>query len=297
MSAKTANLLCLLVAMIWGGGFIATDLVLETFSPFAMLVCRFAGAAVLAWIPVLMKREKPDRSEVIKGSLSGILLYAAFAFQTFGMDLTEPGMNAFLTSVNVVIVPVLALVFLNKKPDRIIIAAGLVCLAGIGCLSLSSGKFEFRFGDFLSLMCAVFFAAQIVSLEYAKGCRVSVINAIQLSAAGICSLPFGLMTDWPSSVNGVTILGLLYSIVLATFVCYLLQTAAQQHTSAASASILLGTECLWANLFSVLILHQPESPVMIFGGLLIFASILLVEGQGILFRKRRKEILSAEETL
>lgn len=293
MNAKTANLLCLLVAMIWGGGFIATDLALESFSPFSMLVCRFVGAAVLAWIPVLIKKEKIHRKDLIAGSASGILLYAAFAFQTFGLTMTGPGMNAFLTSVNVVFVPYIVWVVLRRKPDGVILAASLICLAGIGCLSLSGGSFSFGMGDVLSLICAFFFAAQIVALEYAQGSSPTVINAIQLSCAGILSIPFGIGAAWPHTLDMTDVLSILYSIVLATFVCYLLQTVAQQYTSAAAASILLCTESLWANIFSFMLLHEAKTPVMILGGLLIFASVILVEGRSLL-PKAQLEPLASE---
>lgn len=277
MNRQKANLMCLLVALIWGGGFVATNIALETFNPLAMLVLRFGFAALLGWIPVFFRHEKVSSSAIKTGMLSGVLLYVAFAFQTFGMDYTTAGMNAFLTSVNVVVVPFIVWIIWHQKPEPIVFAASLLCLAGIGCLSLSSGCFQFGFGDLLSLICAFFFAAQIVSLDRANGESPLVINAIQLTMAAICSIPFGLMTKWPSSVSMEAIWSIVYSVVLSTFVCYLMQTTAQQYTSAAAASILLGTESLWANLFSFLFLHEAKTPIMIFGGLLIFVSVLLVE--------------------
>lgn len=281
MSKQKANILCILTALIWGGGFIATDLALDTFTPFAMLLLRFAGAALLAWIPFFFSKAKLNPKTLKTGMVSGLFLYLAFAFQTFGMDLTEPGMNAFLTSVNVVFVPYLVWLVFKKKPNGLVLIASLLCLAGIGCLSLGQGSFSFRFGDVLSLLCALFFAAQIVSLEKADECNVYALNAIQLSTAALCSLPFGLTSSWPAfaSIGLDAWLSIAYSVVLSTFVCYLMQTAAQQYTSAAAASVLLATESLWANLFSFLILHEAKTPVMILGGALIFLSVLLVEGR------------------
>lgn len=277
MSRQKANLLCILTALIWGGGFIATDLALKTFTPFAMLLIRFVGAALLSWIPVLCQRETIKRQDLKTGVCSGVFLYAAFAFQTFGLELTEPGMNAFLTSVNVVFVPYLAWIVWKKRPDRIVLGASFICLAGLGCLSLSTGRFQLRLGDLLSLGCAFFFAAQIVSLGAARESSVSVLNAIQLSTAALCSLPFGLSTVWPARLSMPAFWSMAYSVVLSTFICYLMQTAAQQYTSPAAASILLATESLWANLFGFLLLHEQKTPVMVFGGFLIFISVVLVE--------------------
>lgn len=292
MTKQKANLCCLLTALIWGGGFVASDLALTIFTPYAMLLIRFCGAALLAWIPVLIKKEKLTKDALKIGIISGVMLFTAFAFQTVGLSMTTAGMNAFLTAVNVVFVPFIVWTIYHKKPDLIVFFASVLCLVGIGCLSLSGGGFHLGMGDVLTLICAFFFAAQIVALYRAGDCNVWVLNAIQLTTAAVCSLPFGLTTSWPAQIGWTGVWTMFYSIVLATFVCYLLQTVAQQYTSPAAASILLATESLWGNLLSFLFLHEAKSPIMIVGGLLIFLSVILVEGQSWivgLFRRRKAE--------
>lgn len=297
VTKNAANLLCLIVAVIWGGGFIATDLALESFSPFALLCVRFVGAAILGWIPVLVTKDRITMSDLKTGILSGVFLYGGFAFQTFGLQMTEPGMNAFLTAVNVILVPYIAWIVLKQKPHRMIVAASILCLIGIGFLSLSSGSFQFRFGDVLSLICALMFACQIVSLDRAKDSSVWVVNALQLSVAAVLSVPFGLTAVWPESLSLDAIWYMGYLIVFSTFLCYMLQTIAQQHTSPAAASILLCTESLWANVFNVLILHSAIGLPMILGGICIFGSILIVEGRALFASKKSvsSELETAEQ--
>lgn len=278
MNRKTANLLCLLVAVLWGGGFIATDWALHTFPPFTMLLIRFCGAAVLCWIPVLFRHLVISRDALKHGILSGIFLYLAFAFQTFGLQMTETGMNAFLTAVNVVLVPYMAWAVFHKRPQTKVFIASLICLCGIGCLSLSSGSFVFRPGDVLSLLCAVFFAAQIVSLSLAEKDDPWCVNAVQLTVAAALSIPFALFFDsWPEHISIQALLSCGYSIFFATFLCYLLQTTAQKYTTPSEAGLFLSTESLWANVFGFLILHETKTPMMIFGGALILASVILME--------------------
>ena len=279
MNKRTANLLCILIGIIWGGGFIATDAALDTFTPLQMLLVRFGGAALLAWIPVWLHKDRITKEALKTGTVSGIFLYAAFALQTFGITMTDPGMNAFLTSVNVVIVPFLAWAVWKQKPDGIVLLAALVCTLGIAFLSFSSGTFAFGWGDILSLGCSFFFAAQIVSLGRSESISIWILNAVQLSVAALLAIPFGLPGQWPTAFSSSAVVSILYTIFLSTFLCYLLQTTAQKYTSCAAASILMGTESLWANVFSFLILHNVPSPAMITGGLLIFAAILLVEGR------------------
>ena len=88
MSKQTANLICLLVAAIWGGGFLATAGALEAFDPFSVFgTIRFIGAAIVSWIVIKSKEIKGNKGSFdLEVSISGVLMYLAFAFQTFGPD-------------------------------------------------------------------------------------------------------------------------------------------------------------------------------------------------------------------
>lgn len=284
MTRSTASFICLLVAAIWGGGFIATDAALDTFDPFTVLWIRFLGAALVSWIILFIKKTPVNKTAIKKGSLSGVFLYLAFAFQTFGLDLTNTGQNAFLTAVNVVIVPYIAWFLFRRRPQSLQILASFICLIGIGFLSLTKGSFHFSLGDGFSLICAFFFACHFISLEYStKGQNVALINAIQMTMASILSIPgCFLLETMPAEVSASAIMSCLYMILIATWLAFQLQTLAQKYIDASSASVLLCTESLFANLFGFLLLHEEKTWMMLLGGLLIFLSVLMVEGEGVL---------------
>lgn len=188
MSKQQANLVCLLVAAIWGGGFIATDAALQTFDPFTVLMIRFIGASIVSIIVCLVSRVKISREALFRGSISGVLMYLAFAFQTFGLFFTNTGQNAFLTAVNVVLVPYIVWLLWKKKPSNHQLAASVVCLVGIACLSLSKGYFSFSFGDSLSLACAFFLC---VSHHIFRVCdRKFEFNCDQCCTNECCGYPF-----------------------------------------------------------------------------------------------------------
>lgn len=299
MSKKRANALCLIVAAIWGGGFIATDAALDTFDPFTVLMIRFAGAALVCWIVCFIKKVKITKDTWKRAIVSGILLYLAFAFQTFGLDLTNTGNNAFLTAVNVVLVPYISWGLFHKKPLKIQVMASFICLVGIGCLSFSTGKFSFSFGDLLSLICAFFFACHIISLEYATEKEDSrAVNAIQMTIAAILSVPFALgLESWPQYVSSVGWMSCLYMIVIATWLAFQLQTLAQKYTDASSVSVLLCTESLFANVFGYFILHEEKTSIMILGGLLIFFSVVLEESGDFFKKFVNKDVSTLEKEL
>lgn len=282
MSKQKANLVCLLVAAIWGGGFIATDAALQTFDPFTVLMIRFIGASIVSILVCVTSRVKISKEALVRGSISGVLMYLAFAFQTFGLFLTNTGQNAFLTAVNVVLVPYIVWLLWKKKPSNRQLAASIVCLAGIACLSLYKGYFSFSFGDCLSLTCALFFACHIISLEYAtKNSNSVAINAVQMSVAALLSIPLALgLETIPKNITMHAYLSCGYMILIATYLAFQLQTLAQKYTDASSASVLLCTESLFANVFGFLLLHEAKSPIMILGGLLIFLSVILTEYSG-----------------
>ena len=108
----------ILVTVIWGGGFVASDMALESMKPFQIMMVRFLLASVLMGLVSMGQRKKEvkieNRAGAIKaGMLMGLTLFAGFALQIVGLQYTTPSKNAFLTALNVVIVPFIAFVILN----------------------------------------------------------------------------------------------------------------------------------------------------------------------------------------
>lgn len=287
MTKLQANLVLIFVTIIWGGGFIATDSALETFSPFHIMMIRFLGASFLPLVVSFKELKKLPKEYIRMGILTGILLFAAFAFQTFGLQASTPSKNAFLTATNVVFVPYLLWLFMHRKPHRKELIASVICLGGIALLTWKPDMTSLQTGDLLSLICAFFFALHIIALErYSSHIPTIAFTAMQMLTAGILSI-FGafLFESGPSSVSGEAVFSSLYLIFVSTLLAYLLQTAAQKYTSANSASLILSMEALFASIFSFLLLHEVMTIPMILGAAMIFTSILYIE-----YKPRRKNI-------
>lgn len=102
-----------------------------------------------------------------------------------------------------------------------------------------------------------------------------------MSVAALLSIPFALSLETiPQNISMHAYMSCGYMIVVATFLAFQLQTLAQKYTDASSASVLLCTESLFANVFGFVLLHEAKSPIMILGGLLIFFSVILTEYSG-----------------
>lgn len=276
MRKASANLVLIVVTIIWGGGFIATSTALNVFSPFTILMIRFVGAAILPLILAGKAWKSISMREVKQGIFVGTLLFLSFAFQTFGLQTTTPGKNAFLTATNVIIVPYLLWLLFHQKPNRKAMISCFICVCGIALLTLEAQSLTLSSGDLLSLVCAIFFAAHMIALErYGKDVNVLVMTALQMLTAGILAAVSALLWEsWPAVVSGEAIGALGYSIFISTMLAYLLQTWAQKHTTASEAALILSMEALWAAVFSFLFLHETMTLSMIIGAALILSSIL-----------------------
>jgi drug/metabolite transporter (DMT)-like permease len=158
----------LLVSIIWGSGFIASAIGLGYLTTYETLAGRFFVATVLLGVMTFRKMRKIPRSTIKNGILLGVMLYVSFLLQTLGLELTTPSKNAFLTAVNVAVVPFIGVLFhghvLNKKD----VIRATVAMVGVGLISFQwSGAVNF--GDVLSFLCAFTFALHIFYTHLCQG--------------------------------------------------------------------------------------------------------------------------------
>lgn len=266
----------ILVTIIWGGGFVASDMALESMRPFQIMAVRFLLGTILMGLISIRSLKGITKSEVKAGGLMGLALFAGFAFQIVGLQYTTPSKNAFLTALNVVIVPFISFLILRKKIGARGIAGAVMSIAGVALLSLDR-NFSLGLGDGLTLICAVGFAFQIfLTSEYVKKYRATVLNFIQMITAFFLSfislMAFG---ETQFHMTGKGILSVLYLGVISTTVCYLLQTASQKYVDETKAAIILSLESVFGTLFSILILGEIVTPRMLAGSLIILGAVVI----------------------
>lgn len=270
----------LTVTIIWGGGFVASDMALETLTPFQIMTVRFFIAAILMTILGGKQLRTITKSEVKCGFWLGAALFAGFALQIIALQYTTPSKNAFLTATNVVFVPFIALVIYKKKiAVRSLIGAGMA-IVGAGVLSLQS-DFSVNLGDGLTLLCAVGFAFQIfLTGEYVGRIRPSVLNFLQMTTACILSV-IGLFVsgDFHFTPSMKSVLAVLYLGIVSTTICYLLQTVSQKYVDETKSAIILSMEAVFGTVFSVILLHEAVTLRMILGSALILSAVLVSEIQ------------------
>lgn len=268
----------LLVTIIWGGGFAASDIALETLTPFQIMTIRFLIAAIAMAFIGRKNITSINKKEFKSGSLLGLALFGGFALQIIGLQYTTASKNAFLTATNVVMVPFISMFIYKKKvPVRGIVGA-LLAIVGAGVLSIQEG-FTIGLGDTLTLLCAVCFASQIfLTGVYVNTIRPTVLNFLQMFTAFVLSVIGLIVTNgFHFEVSTRSLYAVLYLGIVSTTITYLLQTVSQKYVDETSSAIILSMEAVFGTLFSVWILHEAITTKMIIGSILILLAVIVSE--------------------
>lgn len=273
-----ADLSLLLVALIWGSGFVATKHALNTITPYYMMTFRFSIAFLLMAMVFYKKLKTMKFQDFKAGAIIGVFLFVAFAAQTVGLQYTTAGKQAFLTGTNVVIVPFLYWIVKKNRPDKYNLTAAFLCFCGIGLLTLSE-SLSVNLGDVLTLICAFFFACHIVSIGYfAEHHDPIVLTIIQLGISAVLSLGASLLLETaPQNVPTDTVLAVLYLGLFSTLLAFLIQNVAQKYTSPTHAAIILSLESVFGSVLSTILLKELFTSKMFVGCLIIFIAILTAE--------------------
>lgn len=266
----------ILVTIIWGGGFVASDMALESLLPFQIMAIRFFLATVLMGGITIKQLRGMKKEEIKAGILMGIALFAGFALQIIGLQYTTPSKNAFLTALNVVMVPFIAFVVCKKKIGAKGIVGAIMAIVGVGILSLEK-DLTLGIGDGLTLLCAVGFAFQIfLTSEFVKKYRAVVLNFVQMCTAFVLSvISLFCFGQLKFAVTTKGWLSVLYLGVVSTTICYLLQTASQRYVDETKAAIILSMESVFGTLFSILILGELITVRMVIGCVIILTAVII----------------------
>ncbi|MFJ7733353.1 DMT family transporter [Lysinibacillus sp. NPDC097231] len=278
MKQYIADGMLLVTAIVWGSGFVITAIALEYLSAYQVMAGRFLLAAIILTILFGYRLKKASKSVIWKGILLGTILYIAFALQTVGLQYTTPSKNAFLTAVNVIVVPLIAYAVYKRRIDGYEIIGSMMALVGIGFLSLQ-GSLTMNVGDALSLACAVAFAFDIfctnLFVQKEDAIALTIIQFITASVLGI--LVVVGQGDIPTALEKEAIYSIVYLAIFSTTLAYLFQNVANQYTSATKAAIILSTESFFGMVLSVIFLHEVLTSRMVIGAVLILLAIFIAE--------------------
>jgi drug/metabolite transporter (DMT)-like permease len=277
-----AEISLVLITILWGSTFTIVKKGLDQVTPIFFVALRFwiATAVVAALMPGQYR--KITRKTVAQGVLLSVALLGGFVLQTVGLGDTTPSNSAFITSLCVLLVPILGFLIFGYRPSFRTVCGILLAILGLILLLARSTDFDVHSGDFLTLVCAFLFAFHILFL----GRFVLVTNYRHLvfvtmaSCAILCSIMVAALES-PHVVWDFYFTFYLFVLgVLATAGAFFIQGWAQQYSNPNHTALIFTLEPVFATVFAYWFLDQGLSAWECVGGILILAGILVAEIRG-----------------
>lgn len=269
------GIMLFLTAIIWGLAFIFVEIALDAgWGAFPLLFARGIIGGTLSFIFCFKTRFYRDKKILFEGFIVGTFLFFGYAFQTIGQMASSVANTAFFTSLNIVFVPIFALLIYKKKIEKKVILAILIAIIGSAVLSFENG-IKLNIGDILLVICAIFFALQITYSGNQNSNNTLGVTTVYLFTMAFYSLIAVIVTnDYSFSLKGFT--GVLYAGIFSSFIATVFQLKGQTYLSESKASLILSQETVLAVIFSVVFLHEMISINQLIGGFLLILAVLVV---------------------
>jgi len=272
-----ADLTLLFVTILWGSAFAVMRLAAGHGSVFLLNGLRFLlGAALL--LPFTKLQKAFNRSTLVYVGLAGFALYVAVGLQQAGLVTTTAGNAGFITSLYVVIIPLLSLILWKEWPSRLTGVAVMMAILGAFLLS-TGGSFQFRSGDILIFIGSFFWAMHVIVVSKVQGSMEALPFALgQFMVCSVLNLVTGIFIEHPSQTEMLSLLpAILYTGVFSIAIGFTLQVVAQKHTPANDAALIMSLESVFAVLFGWAFLRETLLPVQGAGCIMILAAVVLVQ--------------------
>lgn len=275
-SPNLASIALLGVAAIWGSTFVVVQEAVSKMPVMDFLSIRFLIATIALFLVRPKCLQSLTKLGFFRAIILGLILGLAYITQTFGLQHTSAAISGFITGLFVVITPLLTAALLRHPINRNIWIAVVLATIGLALLSLSSwsiGK-----GEFLTLLCAIFFALHIIGLgEWSSKHEVYSLAIIQIGFVAVISfiaaVPDGIVLPPDNATWGAVIL----TAVFATAAAFFVQTWAQSMISPTRTAIIITMEPVFGGIFAVLIAGELITLRLLLGGALVIGAMLLTE--------------------
>jgi drug/metabolite transporter (DMT)-like permease len=274
MPNRTADLALLGVAVVWGSSYLATKELASGDTVFAVLALRFviAVAALAVLAGSRLRRITPE--ELASGMLCGVVLWAVYSCETYGVTRTSASNAGLLMALTIVVTPLLC--GARSVPARFY-AAGATAVAGCVLLTQSQGFGPPGVGDVVIGAAAVLRAGHVALLGRMTAGReldVTRMALVQLMTVAILSVSLASATGEPVDTIALGMrpgdwLVLLYLALACTVFAFVVQVRAVQRSTPARVSLLLGTEPLWAAVIGAAVASDPVTVAGVCGAALV----------------------------
>lgn len=303
-----SNSALFLTALIWGLSFVAQKSGMEHIGPFSFNAVRsFLGGLSLIPVIFIAKIIKGDRrSKTVKkvqhirlaqaGISCGIALFIAMTIQQYCMLYATAGKAGFITSLYIIYVPIISMLFGQRLSVNVKISTGLAII-GLYLLCFKNNTSGFDIYDIVLLISAFFYGVHILVVNhFSKKVDATKVSCLQFFVVGILSIPLMLIFETPTFQGFIDCkIPLLYAGILTCGVAYTLQIFGQKYTTPVIASLILCLESVFAVIGGGIILQETLTVKETIGCLFMIVAVILSQMQLPLLKKGHPQLSLQEE--
>lgn len=281
-----ADLAILGITVVWGSSFIIMKNITEDIPPYAYLALRFLVASIILAAVFHKQLKTIDLKSIWCGSVVGLTLYGGMMLQVMGLKTTTASNSAFITGLNVIMVPIISVLLLKKRPSMKAFTGAVLAVSGLFVLKGFSGSWTI--GDTLTLLCALCFALQIIFIDkFASDVNIYHLAFVQIAFAAVLYIITWMIAGianaaTPFELSPKIIFTVLYTGALGTAFAFGVQTIAQKYTTPTRTALIITCEPVFGALFALIVpdVHGNTEILtirMVLGCLMILSGMMIAE--------------------
>lgn len=276
-----ANLALLFTTFIWGATFVPVQNAINTMPPFMFIALRFLIGFLLLALIYHSHFQNMSKQSILYGSIIGLVLFAGYTFQTLGLKYTKASSSAFITSLSVILVPIMWSIKTKKAPSIETVLSIILATIGLAFMTLDS-SLSINKGDILTFICSLCFALSIILIDtFTAKENPTTLVIIEIGIVSALSfIPALLLSNGEPLSNQLTrevIYALAITGIFATALAILIQNKAQKLTSPTHAALIFSAEPVFAAITSYILLDERMNQKNIWGGVLILLAVIITE--------------------
>jgi len=259
-SQRRAEILLIIVTVIWGATFSVTKDGFQDASPLLYLGIRFMAA----WIIFSLVRpgvfKKFNKTNIKHGLILGLFMFAGYGLQNLGLAQSSASRTGFINYTFALYVPFLQIFILHRRPQiQNLLGIGVVTIGMFFIANPFGGAFNP--GDMLTLISAIAFAFYIVFLDrMAKVSDVDVLTSLQFLVIAVLSFvtaPF--VEEVYFKFTPRLVIGIAYLAILGSVVAIFIMTKYQKELSPTKAVLIYALEPVFSVIIAILFFSENFS--------------------------------------
>lgn len=296
MKPWKAEVLLLIITIVWGATFSFTKIGLEFASPLQFTFLRFTIALFVSLVIWGKTFFQIPKIHLRNGSILGLFYAGGFVLQTLGLNYTSVTKSAFITGLSVAFTPFVYKIIENKK----ISLSQWVGIAFIlvGLWLFTNPKIDnINIGDVLTLFSTFFWAFYIVYMniftydvkDFKTTMQIVISQFVVVFFAGLIGF---LLFEINNKIvfNSQLVAALIYNGIIATIVLTTIHTSVQKYTTPVKAAIIFSLEPVFASIFAIFIFNEILTFIEYLGAFLMLLGVFASEFGNLIFKRQTKEI-------